>query len=82
MDATIFDQSLTLANRIEEHIRRSTHDRIRNLQVKEASGQVVVSGEVKTWYSKQLALQAALELLPDDRFRERIIVVGSASERA
>ncbi len=65
----------SLADQVADQVRRSTHGRIRNLTVQEDEGRVVVAGEVRTWYAKQLALQGALELLSGDCFSERITVV-------
>jgi hypothetical protein len=66
----------SLAREVESHVRQYTHGRIRNLVVEEdTGGLVMVSGEVRTWHAKQLALQGALELLSGDRFRERITVI-------
>jgi hypothetical protein len=68
----------SLAQEVESHVRQYTHGRIRNLVVEEDTrGMVLVSGEVRTWYAKQLALQGALELLSGDQFREHITVVRS-----
>ena len=69
----------SLAQEVESHVRLYTHGRIRNLIVEEsAGGFVMVSGEVRTWHAKQLALQGALELLTGDQFRERITVVRAS----
>ena len=76
MDALHAPESTPLAQQVAEQVLRCTYGRIRNLSVEESKGKVVVSGEVRTCYSKQLALQAALELLSGDRIRERIVVVG------
>lgn len=66
----------SLAQEVESHVRLYTHGRIRNLVVEESAGGLVkVSGEVRTWHAKQLALQGALELLSGDQFREQITVV-------
>ncbi len=70
-------ETTALSEQVAERVRRYTYGRIRNLSVEESKGKVVVSGEVRTWHSKQLALQAALELLSGDRFRERIVVVSA-----
>jgi hypothetical protein len=76
MSETVVQTSL--AREVESHVRHYTHGRIRNLVVEEdAGGLVMVSGEVRTWHAKQLALQGALELLSGDRFRERITVIRS-----
>lgn len=68
--------STPLTEQVADLVRRSTYGRIRNLEVEEASGRVEVRGECRTWHSKQLALQAALEMLSGDRLRERIVVVA------
>lgn len=66
----------SLVQAVESHVRLYTHGRIRNLVVEEdQGGRVLVSGEVRTWHAKQLALQGALELLSGDQFREQITVV-------
>lgn len=66
----------SLAREVEHQVRLYTHGRIRNLVVEDAQGGLVkVSGEVRTWHAKQLALQGALELLSGDQFREQITVV-------
>lgn len=69
--------SPTLAEEVATRIHSYAHGRIRNLMVEESRGTVVVSGEARTWHAKQLALQGMLEVLPGDRFRERITVIGS-----
>jgi hypothetical protein len=63
-----------LAERVEIRVRELTYGRIRNLVVEEVAGQVVVSGQVPSRHTKQLALQGALELLSGDCFCERITV--------
>jgi hypothetical protein len=65
-----------LAEQVAELIRQSTYGRIRNLEVMESRGRVEVRGEVRTRYTKQLALGAALTMLTGDRLRERIVVVN------
>ena len=65
----------TLAQQVESRVRESTHGRIRNLQVEEVQGRLVVRGWVPSHHTKQLALQGALELLSGDRF-SALITVG------
>ncbi len=65
---------LSLLELVATRVRESTHGRIRNLVVEESHGRVVISGQVSTRHTKQLALQGALELLTSDRFGEHIIV--------
>jgi hypothetical protein len=68
------DAGPSLAQRVETRVRQFTHGRIRNLVVEEIQGQVVVSGQAPSRHAKQLALQGALELLPGDRFSEKITI--------
>ena len=81
MDALNNPETTSLTEQVADQVRRYTYGRIRNLMVEECKGKVVVSGEVKTWHSKQLALQAALELLSGDRIHEQIVVVGGLTAR-
>jgi hypothetical protein len=67
-------RELTLAQLVESRVRESTHGRIRNLEVEEIQGRVVVRGQVPSQHTKQLALQGALELLSGDRFSSSITV--------
>jgi hypothetical protein len=64
----------TLAQLVESRVRESTHGRIRNLEVEEVQGRVVVRGQVPSHHTKQLALHGALEVLPGDRFSSNITV--------
>ena len=64
----------SLLHEIEAEVRRTTHGRIRNLSVAEEGGQVVVRGHAPSRHAKQLALQAALEFVSGDGFRELITV--------
>jgi hypothetical protein len=65
----------SLVEQVESRVLQLTHGRIRNLVVEESMGQVVVTGQVPTRHTKQLAMQGALELLSSDCFRERITVI-------
>jgi hypothetical protein len=67
-------RKLTLAELVESRVRESTHGRIRNLEVEEIQGRVVVRGQAPSHHTKQLALHGALELLPGDRFSSSITV--------
>jgi hypothetical protein len=64
----------SLIEQIETRVRESTYGRIKNLSVEEVKGQVVVRGQVPSHYTRQLALQGALELLSCDRFSSMITV--------
>ena len=65
---------LTLAQQVEKRIRQSTYGRVRDLLVEEVQGRVVVSGQVPSYHTKQLALHGLLQLLSGDRFSNRITV--------
>jgi hypothetical protein len=68
-------ETVPITERVASRVRELTHGRIRNLVVRESKGQVVVSGQVSTRHTKQLALQGALELLTSERFCENITVI-------
>ena len=74
MIADGLDTALSLADRVETKVRQLTHGRIRNLVVEEVRGQVVVSGQVASRHTKQLAMHGALELLSGEMFAEKITV--------
>lgn len=78
MDAQNTVEMASLRDQVADQVLRCTYGRIRNLVVEVKTGKVEVSGEVRTWHSKQLAMQAALDLLSGDLFRERIKVVRPA----
>ncbi len=66
--------SSSLIALVEERVRRSTHNRVRNLSVAEVEGRFVVAGQVSSHHTKQLALQGALELLSGEQFASEIMV--------
>lgn len=68
------ESETSLAQRVQIRVLESTHGRIRNLQVEEFQGRVLVRGHVPSYHTKQLALQGALELLSGDRFCSHITV--------
>ena len=68
------DGRSSLVQDIEDRVRETTHGRIRGLAVEEVQGQVVIRGSVSSHHTRQLALHAALQFLPGDRFSARITV--------
>jgi BON domain-containing protein len=48
---------------VEQQIQERTHRRVGDLHVEAHDGQVVVRGQTRTYYVKQLAQVAALEVL-------------------
>ena len=50
---------------LERNIREKTWGRVRPLRVEMDDDKVVVSGNCPTFYVKQLAIQALLELMPE-----------------
>jgi hypothetical protein len=66
--------SSNLLQQIEARVRDTTCNRVRDLLVEQIEGGVVVRGQVRTRHTKQLALHAALELLPGDSLSDEIVV--------
>jgi len=66
--------SYSLLEMVEARVRRSTHNRIRNLSVEQIQGRFVVGGQVASQHTKQLAISGALELLSGDQFASNIVV--------
>lgn len=64
----------TLLRTVEDHVRQTTHGRIRDLAVEEVQGRVVIRGQVASHHTRQLALHAALELLSSDQCNSCITV--------
>lgn len=64
----------TLLQEIETRVRHTTSNRVRGLLVEHSDEGVVVRGLVRTRHMKQLALHAALELLPVGSLRDQIVV--------
>jgi hypothetical protein len=63
-----------LLDQVASRIRELTYGRIRDLDVVEEQGKVVVRGQVPSHHMRQLALKGALELLPGDACRPCITV--------
>jgi hypothetical protein len=74
VQAGFTETPMTLAEQVEEEVRRSTHGRIRGLCVEEVQGRLVVRGRAPSQHMKQLALHAALGLLPGGGFDADITV--------
>ena len=68
------ESALSLVERVEALVRRTTHGRIRGLAVEEIQGRFMIRGQVPSHHTKQLALHAALELLPSESFCAQITV--------
>ena len=60
------DSQLELVDRVERLVRQRTSGLIRGLRVEILPGEVVISGRASTYYAKQLATHAALDVC--DRF--------------
>jgi hypothetical protein len=67
-------EGLSLVERVRSRICEATHGRIRDLVVEEVGGRVEVRGQSGSQHLRQVALQAALELLSGDRFSAKITV--------
>ena len=59
--AVLDDFPLSLAEKIEQAVQTRTGGRIRGLQVIVSDCEVVISGRVSTYYTKQLVTHAAME---------------------
>lgn len=58
---------IDLAIRLEGSIERRARGQIRDLHVDCSLDRIIVRGRARTQHAKQLALEAVLDLLPDDR---------------
>ena len=67
------------AEQLEDRIRLRTDRRLRGLSISRDRGQVLVSGRALSFYVRQLAEQAAMELLPADQLRLKIEVAVRAT---
>ncbi len=67
---------------VEERVRQTTHNRVRNLSVAEVEGRFVVAGQVSSHHTKQLALHGALELLSGEQFASEIVVFCDSPGRS
>lgn len=63
-----------LLNRVERAVRRQTGDKVRNLRVRLSQGIYELEGRCGTFYCKQLAQHAAMEVL-DGRELHNLIEV-------
>jgi hypothetical protein len=70
------------AEQLAGHIRLRTDRRLRALTISNHRGQVAVSGRAPSFYVRQLAEQAALELLPAERLQLNIEVQRTAAPAA
>lgn len=62
MSAAVLDTfPQSLAEKIELAVQVRTGGRIRGLQVRICDGGIVISGQVATYYTKQLVTHAAME---------------------
>lgn len=68
------ENRMSLSQLVASRIRQSTHNRIRDLEVEEKQGCVVVRGCVPSHHTRQLALHGALEIVACDRFSSEIRV--------
>ncbi|HUY87959.1 MAG TPA: hypothetical protein VMV10_04410 [Pirellulales bacterium] len=66
------------AEQLEGRIRLRTDRRLRGLTISRDCGQVFVSGRAPSFYVRQLAEHAAMELLPAEQLRLKIEVAPSA----
>jgi hypothetical protein len=65
---------VSLTEQIERLVRQLAHDRIRDLTVREDDGRILIRGQAPTYYTKQMAMHGALQLVSGDRLRAEITV--------
>jgi hypothetical protein len=70
----------SLAEQVETRVRQTIHGRIRDLDVREDHGHILIRGQAQTQHAKQLVLYGALQLLSGDRLRAEI-TVGKTGRR-
>jgi len=68
-------ERLYAAEELEFQIRERTAGRVKNLRVYRSDDGVVLQGSSHTFYAKQLAQHAALQLVPRGRLLNEIVVV-------
>ena len=63
-----------VVERIERYVQNRTGGMIRDLRVEILDGRVLISGRTSTYYNKQLATHAALDVLEDVSLNNEIEV--------
>ncbi|MCI0376867.1 MAG: hypothetical protein L0215_04625 [Gemmataceae bacterium] len=71
-----------LEQAIERHIKERTWGRVRRLRVEVSKERVFVFGLSSTYYVKQLAIQAVLEILSSGTYPPVVIELDVAQEDA
>jgi hypothetical protein len=71
----------SLLQMVETRVRLWTHNRVRNLAIREREGRFVICGQVASQHMKQLAHQGALEVLSNEQFASDITVYVAVSRR-
>jgi hypothetical protein len=65
-----------LADEIQRAIRRITMHGIRELGVEVVAGRIAITGECASYYTKQMAQEAAAYIRPDGRIVNQIVVAA------
>jgi hypothetical protein len=66
--------SAPLHKELENRIQLRTGKRVRNLEIRCTSDEVVLLGDASTYHVKQLAQHSVLDLMPKIRLHNRITV--------
>lgn len=80
MSATTVIERADLCEELERHIHSRTDRRLQRLEIRQEAGHAVVRGQAPSYYVRQLAEQAAMEMVPTDEL-EFAIQVESPSDR-
>jgi hypothetical protein len=70
----ILSDSRPLQKELENRIHLRTGKRVRNLEIRCSSDEVVLLGDTSTYHVKQLAQHGVLDFMPSIRLHNRIIV--------
>lgn len=62
------------ASSLISRIQARTHGQVRDLNIIFAEERIVITGNARTHYAKQLAQSGAMDLLSDETIENRIIV--------
>lgn len=65
-----------IASLVEQEVRNRTSGRIRGLKVQVSEGNVVITGQTKTYYAKQLVTHAALDTTDQLVVKNEVEVCG------
>lgn len=60
---------------LASRIQALTHHQVKNLRIVRSGDQVIVAGQCRTYYVKQLVTQAMIGLYPEANFHNEVTVL-------